>query len=393
MLAIGAIFRDEYDYILEWIAWHQIAGFKKFLIADNGSTDGTVALLEALSDLGIVELVYQPVLLKKAQIVAYQRLSQLGISLGVESCLFIDADEFLVHESMRDGEESRCLEKLLSEPKVAMVGINWRTFGSSGHKTQLSGPVISRFTKCHGEMKLSINGHLKSISKLPYMRAIEPHVGVSFPGYRSVDATGTELSGFVTRSAGKVIDVEFGGLLGFAIDAPLRIHHYMIKSEEEYTNKKRKRGNSLRGIDHDLGADYFKHHDFSDDVFIFPEYKLNRLNLEIEYIEILLNSTMFSRKLFGSLDICNSTGLAGWLVDENKQSNGLGLNIFVNGVWRDRIRCGFYRSGLKEKGISINGLSGFRYTHPQPLLPGDAVEVKVHANRYVFPARSRVVIE
>ena len=83
----------------------------------------------------------------------------------------------------------------------------------------------------------------------------------------------------------------------------------------------------------------------------------------------------------------------GWLVNENRQSDGIKINIFVNDVWQGRVACGFNRPDLKEKNISATGLSGFRYTHPKPLTAGDVVEVKVHANRYMFPARSRVVIE
>jgi glycosyltransferase involved in cell wall biosynthesis len=392
-LAIAAIFRDEYDYLIEWFAWHQIAGFKKFFIADNGSTDGTVALLEALGDLGIVELIYQPVLAKRAQLVAYQRLSQAAISHGVECLLFIDADEFLVHDSMIDGEEYECLLRLFDDPRVVMVGINWRTFGSSGQKKQVAEPVVSRFTKCCGEMELSRNGPLKSISRIPFMISIGPHVGVGFPGYKSVDVNGVNLSGFVMYANGHAIDVEFGSALRVAIDTPLRVNHYVIKSEQEFVEKKRKRGDAMRGIDFDHGMAYFSNHDFNDASLVFPVSKLDRLKLEMEYLHLSLESTTFFRKLRGALDLSNPMDLRGWLVDENKQSAGLKINIFVNEMWQARVSCGFYRPDLKEKNISKSGLSGFRYTHPKPLSPGDVVEVKVHANRYVFPARSRVVIE
>jgi len=391
-LAIAAIFRDEYDYLLEWFAWHQIAGFKRFFIADNGSTDGTVALLEALGDLGIVNLIYQPVLLKRSQPVAYQRLSQGAMSCGIESVLFIDADEFLVHESMTDGEEYRCLLGLLMDPKVAMVGMNWRTFGSSGHKLYSSEPVLSRFTKCCGEMELSRNGPLKSISKLAYVTSIGPHVSVTFPGYRSVDGNGANLGGFVMYADAKAVDVQTGSALRYAIDSPLRVNHYVIKSEQEFNEKKRRRGSAMRGIGFDKGEGYFSRHDFTDATFIFPESKIIKLKQEIIRLQSLLEETAFIRRLRGALDLSNSTEVRGWLVDEHKQSSGLHVNIFVNDVWHAQVSCGFYRSDLKEKNISANGLSGFRFTHPKPLAPGDVVDVKVHANRYVFPGGGRAFI-
>jgi len=269
-LAIAAIFRDEFDYLLEWFAWHQIAGFKRFFIADNGSTEGTVAFLEALSDVGIVELTYQPVLAKRAQLVAYQRLSQAVIGSGIECVLFIDADEFLVHDSMIDGEEYHCLLRLFDDPRVGMVGINWRTFGSSGHKKQAAEPVISRFTKCCDSVELSRNGPLKSISRIPYMMSIGQHVGIGFPGYKSVDVNGADLSGFVIYANGEAKDIQFGSALRFVVDGPLRVNHYVIKSEQEFVEKKRKRGDVMRGVDFDHGMAYFSNHDFDDATFIFP---------------------------------------------------------------------------------------------------------------------------
>jgi len=165
-LAIAGIFRDEFDYLLEWFAWHQIAGFERFFIADNGSTDGTVSLLEALGDLGIVDLIYQPVLLKRSQNTAYQRLSQQAVFVGIEALLYIDADEFLVHESMIDGDEYRCLKLLFDNPRVGMIGINWKSFGSSGHKLQSADPVLVRFTDYSPSMHFPPNGHIKSVSRL-----------------------------------------------------------------------------------------------------------------------------------------------------------------------------------------------------------------------------------
>ena len=392
MLAIGAIFRDEYDYLVEWFAWHMIAGFKRFLIADNGSTDGTLALLEALSDLGVINLIYQPVLEKQAQLVAYQRIAQLAINEAVESVLYIDADEFIVHESMLDGEEYRHLEKLMSEPHVGMVGINWRTFGSSGHKVQTSEPVLQRFTEFCNETEYSVNSHLKSITKVCRAKDIGPHKSNLFPGSLLIDSNGAELYGFIDGRKPGSAEVEYSSITRHVVESPLRINHYVIKSEQEFVEKKRRRGSAMKGISFDKGEGYFLNHDFDDATFIFPAAKLNRLKQEIDYVKSILNTTLFDRKLRGALDLSNSSDIRGWLVDENRQSDGIKINIFVNDVWQGRVACGFYRPDLKEKNISATGLSGFRYTHPKPLTSGDVVEVKVHANRYLFPGGGSATI-
>ena len=58
--------------------------------------------------------------------------------------LFIDADEFVTHESMEDGAEIKHLTILFNDESVGMVGINWRTFGSSGHKNTSNDLIIER---------------------------------------------------------------------------------------------------------------------------------------------------------------------------------------------------------------------------------------------------------
>ena len=55
-IAIGAIFRNEKEYILEWIAWHQSQGIDKFIIYDNESDDGTFELLELLQKHSVIDL-------------------------------------------------------------------------------------------------------------------------------------------------------------------------------------------------------------------------------------------------------------------------------------------------------------------------------------------------
>ncbi|MDH4481614.1 MAG: glycosyltransferase family 2 protein [Rhodoferax sp.] len=393
MLAVGAIFRDEYDYLLEWFAWHMVAGFKKFFIADNGSTDGTVAFLEALEDLGIVALIYQPIIVKRAQIVAYQRIAQLAMREAVESVLYIDADEFLIHESMSDGEEYRHLEKLLNDSSVGMVGINWRTFGSSGHTLQEQRPVIERFTDCADNNGSNpINGFLKSIHKIKYGVSINPHSAQVACGYKCVDCTGSEITNFVLLKDQKFIPVRHSGRTSTVVAGPLRINHYVIKSKQEFLEKKRRRGSAMKGVNFDRGEAFFAKHDFKSEKFNFPKLKLERLATEMGYLQTLLASSVLDKKLYGSLDISNSIEVKGWLVDKNKNSNDLYINIFVNDVWQERVPCGYFRSDLKEKNISATGISGFYYTHPKTLTPGDVVVVKVHANRYIFPRGGQSVV-
>lgn len=391
-LAIGAIFRDEFDYIIEWLAWHEMAGFSTFYIADNGSTDGTRELLEALSDLGKIHLLYQPIVEKQAQIRAYNRIAQLTIDQS-DAVLFIDADEFLTHDSMEEGAEYNCLKNLLEDDEVGMVGINWRCFGSSNLKTQDDRPVVERFTKCLADKYNSKNGYLKSASKLSLSKYIGPHKADFFSDYRRINPKGDDLVNFIKISPDKIESVDNSGITAKTCISPLRVNHYVIKSKQEYTEKKRKRGDGMLGIVHDRGEVYFNQHDFNDEIFNFPRIKIDKLKQKMIGIQKQLEHSLFTQEIKGSLDINNNDGLQGWLVNENRNSTGLKVNVFVNGIYQGYSKCGFFRPDLKEKNISTDGMSGFRYTHPAPLKPGDVVEVKVHANRYQFPQRACTVIE
>lgn len=45
MLSIGAILKNEYPFIVEWIAYHMALGINDIYIADNISSDGSSELL------------------------------------------------------------------------------------------------------------------------------------------------------------------------------------------------------------------------------------------------------------------------------------------------------------------------------------------------------------
>lgn len=392
-LGIGAIFRDEFDYITEWIAWHEMAGFTVFYIADNGSTDGTRELLEALSDLGIINLIYQPVVESLAQIRAYNRISQLSVG-KTDAILFIDSDEFLTHDSMRDGAEYECLSKLLEDREVGMVGINWRLFGSSGLETQDDRLVIERFTSCLSDRKNNKNGHLKSISKVLFCKDISgPHITNFLDSHRRINSVGGDLTNFINIFHDKIETADNTGITAEICRAPLRINHYVVKSKQEYIEKKRKRGDAMIGVNYDRGMPYFHAHDFDDQKFTFPTEKIERLKSRILEIQNKLKTTNFFKKLQGFLDINNQDGIQGWLADEYGESKGLKVNIFVNDIYQGSCQCGFYRPDLKVSNISTEGMNGFRYTHPAPLKSGDVIEVKVHANRFQFPLLSKYKIE
>jgi len=400
-LAIGAIFKDEFDYILEWLAWHQMAGFNDFYIADNASTDGTRELLEALSEIKQLNIIYQPTRENIAGVInnqtaAYNRISQLFLG-NVEGILFIDADEFLIHESMIDGAEYKLLHDLFDDPKIAMVGINWRTFGSSGHKKKDPGLVLERFRDYFRNFKNKKNtgtythNFIKSMSRIKYTKSINIHHGLFVAEEILVNPLGTPVTEFLTIQDGIFKAAKISGMVKDVCEGPLRINHYVIKSWEEFvTKKKRGRANTSDRI----SDSFFKQRDllFNGAQFKFNEKKIERLKAKIQELSNAIDSTSFNQSLSGFIDVNNKDKISGWLANDKGESKDLKVNIFVNSVYQGFAKVGFFRPDLKEKKISIDGFSGFRWTHPQTLKNGDKVEIYVHANKYRFPKNACIEI-
>lgn len=382
-LAIGAIFKDEYDYIIEWLAWHKIAGFNDFYIMDNESTDKTTQLLEALEQLGYINLFYQKTLEKNTQIIAYNRIIEKAIG-KIDAMLFIDADEFITHDSFIDGKEAEYLKKLLSKPKVGMVGINWRCFGSSGHKKQTKGLVIERFTKCTEKENSGVNQFLKSISKIHLIKSINPHSGKLYDNSIYLNANGQEIDDFILLVNNKFEEVSHSGRKKSISKGNLRVNHYVTKSKEEYIEKKRKRGSAMKGADFDKGLHYFKNHDFKDNTFSFPSKKIEKIKSIIYDIEEELKKTPLYDNLKGEIEVQNTKEIKGWLVNSTRVSKDLKINIFVNNIYYDSIGVGFYREDLKEKKISKDGFSGFKYTFKYPLEVDDTILLKINSNSFYF---------
>ncbi|MBN2900165.1 MAG: glycosyltransferase family 2 protein [Clostridia bacterium] len=392
-IGIGAIFRDEFDYIIEWLSYHIVAGFNDYLIADNGSTDGTRELLEALQEVGFISLLYQPVVENFAQIRAYNKIVEKTIELW-DAILFIDADEFLVHDSFVDGAEMSYLINLLSDQTIGLIGINWRCFGSSGLEDQDERLVIERFRWCADDSNIvpyskvfkSIlnNNNIKSLSNYSFHQKADVHISFVTDDAKKVSVLGDNISQFLWPIDGIFCPVSDSPIVSVLESAPLRINHYLIKSKSEYTTKKRVRGDAQSGINTDRGEQYFFDHDFDDKVFNFPHKKIASVKKKIVDVLYAVNHSTFTARLIGNIDVSNCDEVVGWLGHQSGHVDLLFVSVFVNGVHKGLSPCKFYRPDVKERGFSVDGRCGFRFTHPQPLASGDVVEIYVYANRFRF---------
>jgi hypothetical protein len=103
------------------------------------------------------------------------------------------------------------------------VGVNWATFGTSGHRTPPDGLVIERYVRRTGRYR--INRHIKSVVDPAQVRCFcKPGFFMFFEG-ETVDERHRPVGG---PPYGATAEVSF---------ELLRLNHYTTRSEEEYRRK------------------------------------------------------------------------------------------------------------------------------------------------------------
>ena len=226
-IAIAAIVFNEMHYLLEWIGFHLVMGVDGFLIYDNESTDGTSAMLKALSSSYPIEVKSWPRLsYRSAQIDAYND----ALSRAKNEYKFlalIDADEFLF---CRDYTSlTKVIETV--HHSTGAIAINQIVFGSSGEMKYQPGLVIDRFV-WRSKLMYEENRFFKSIASTDLVLDMESSHSVRLK------------SGSYQHSDGRAVEFDdcMAGRSKQIVLEPLRLHHYILKSYEEFQRKKSRGG-------------------------------------------------------------------------------------------------------------------------------------------------------
>jgi Glycosyltransferase family 92 len=146
-LAIAAILRNEAAYAVEWAEFHARAGVARFLIYDNGSTDGTMEVLrEALGEDRLTVVPWAQVFRDARmgreihnQVLAYAHAAR-NFGARFRWMAFIDADEFLVPKRAPSLPEA-----LVHLEGCRSISLPWHMFGRSGHMTPPEGGVLRNY--------------------------------------------------------------------------------------------------------------------------------------------------------------------------------------------------------------------------------------------------------
>jgi hypothetical protein len=223
-VTLCAIMKDEYPYIVEWVAFHRVLGFENIMVFSNDCSDGSDALLDSLAAAGFLEHHRWPTGNASPQLTAYAEAVR---ECKTEWIGFLDADEFF---NPKEADNiAQFLERF--DVNVSAIAINWRIFGSAGELLKRSENVVERFTRAAPSTH-HLNRHCKTIARVKDIK--EAHIHRCFLSQgKYVDTRGVE------------IEIERMGFTPSVQHGAAQINHYVVKSAEEF-EEKRRRGNANR---------------------------------------------------------------------------------------------------------------------------------------------------
>lgn len=265
-LSAMTVFKNEARYLEEWLAFCVLEGIERFLLYDNGSTDGSRDVLQPWIEADIVELFDWPIHWKdgaqtKAYVDALQRLRG-----RTRWAAFIDPDEYLFSPT------GKSLPEVLKRYEAyAGVIVNWQCYGTSGHGVRPAGLTIENYTR-RARTDWTRNRRVKTI--VDPALAIEPQSGHLFkvqPGHSLVTEDFTPVRIVRSKNGRRRLRHLAARLPYLPFDpysvmrptpervsvSELRINHYVTRSEEDVALKFKDR-NTL--LDRDR-LSHFRYHD------------------------------------------------------------------------------------------------------------------------------------
>jgi glycosyltransferase involved in cell wall biosynthesis len=220
-LAVCTIMANERPYVEEWLAFHRMQGVTLFRIYVDRTRadlpdDGTAALLRALPyDIEVVDWMEPG---PRRQVAAFNA-GLASLRGRAEWVAFIDADEFLFHPDM-------ALVDWLAGIPAPAIGVQQTVFGSMGRITKPAGLVTESYT-LRATRSYAEHRWFKSI--------VRPECAVEFHNSHMA-----KIPVGCVLGDGEPFTVNHPGQADrIAISGP-RLHHYMLKSREEWLAKRAK---------------------------------------------------------------------------------------------------------------------------------------------------------
>lgn len=223
-LAACTIYRDDADYLTEWIEFHLLAGVERFFLYDNGSTDGHLDELAPYLEAGVAVRHEWPFPFlghggrPKAMFTAFEHCAGAHRD-DARWIAFLDVDEFLfsptgaaLPEVLRDFEEFPGVVSSRAE------------FGPSGHATKPAGLVIESYIERIEPPPDEHAAYKSIVDPRRVARTLSAH------SFRYTD-------GLPVDEERRPVDPLKRMTRKPVVWSRLRVHHYFSRSEEERRRK------------------------------------------------------------------------------------------------------------------------------------------------------------
>lgn len=199
-VAIISQFRDEAEYLKEWIEFHLMVGIDKFYLINHLSADNYLEVLQPYLDSGVVTLenltvetntgsagrINEEVLVNHSMAIINDIYRKMDADWGI----FLNTDEFLYPE-----KGNTIKEPLSRYPEnFGQIAVNWRLMGNSNYALKEGELLTEKLTKADprdtGE-GWNLQRHTKClIRKAALHHFPSVHYGIMNPNYLHVDSVG-----------------------------------------------------------------------------------------------------------------------------------------------------------------------------------------------------------
>lgn len=227
-LGIVTMFRNEANYLKEWIEYHHMLGVDHFLLYNDRSTDHWAEVLQPYIDSNLIEVIQWSVppkvpLFPDWQTSAYK--DGLYRSKGNTKWLaFIDVDEFILPK--KNATIPECLNQFFSS--ASAVFACWRNFGTGGLYLKPGEPIINRLTSA-SLLSHPRNASGKSIVKVDDVAIDDiwsPHQLILKEGAQYYNGSGKPL-----YFKGRELQLDLHHTSDY-----IQINHYAMRDENFYQN-------------------------------------------------------------------------------------------------------------------------------------------------------------
>lgn len=258
-ISICSIFKNEGEYLKEWIEYHRLIGVTKFYLYNNDSTDDYLTVLKPYIENKIVELTN--IHGKARQMDAYNDCLNKH-KKDTKYLIILDIDEFVFS---KNHDIPQLVKSLFDKNKKAGgITINWMLFGSSNLEKKEDGLVIDRF-KYRAQDNFKANRLIKTIVNPRRTLGFQnPHYACYLEGFKAYD-----VKGIVVGEGGINEDTSTTEII--------RINHYFTKSKEEFIIKRNRGYADQEGLRDLKEFDEYNKNDVYDDTMKDYVEKLKKL--------------------------------------------------------------------------------------------------------------------